>query len=402
MNRRFLRILVLAAVLLAAIPAAWAAGINVDRLELVTHGGYSDTTGLFAMNSRLFFDMSFEGGDKFAGLLKLEFLSGSVESDLTQAGLTLAPTGTAATDIEAIIARLNAGVSPRLKTAAVTARHLFGIPLEATYFVGALDNIASGDDFPGLFGAAPFGTELRGPMVYPDGVGGDSSRYYDGLDSIYGTGLKIGLVGKKSAYYLYAYQDSDLGAGNWTANLRALFDTGSLKLELFGGGSYAPAYSYGLWRGGLLFNYAPGKVGEFFAQIGLTRWDPNKVLGMDDFYFLFEPRLNFYPGSLAITVFYHPTYYREKATNEKSALDLNVNLKLGNISRTGSQGGVTTLLSFRPLVPGADPLTIDISPYFSAIASGVEWNFKLDLRLFPFPANWLGLFRPYIGVKTSF
>ncbi len=395
MNIRVIRGVFLSAAMAVAGAAAWPASITVDSLELLTHGSYSDATGLFSINSRLFFDMSFAGGDKFAGLLKMDFLGGSIENDLSTAGLTL---GTAAT-LADVIAKIDASVSPRIRTAAVSARHLFGIPLEATYFVGTLDTVCSGDDFMPLFGAAPFGTELRGPMVYPDGVGGDPDRFYNGLDTIYGTGLKLGLVAKKSAYYLYAYQDSDLPSGSWTANARALFDTGPLKLELFAGASYAPTTASGLYRGGLLFNFAPGKVGEFLAQFGLSRWDPSATLSINDFFFLFEPRINFYPGSLAITVFYHPSWYREKATNEGGFLDLNLNLKIGDISKSGSQGGLTTLVAYHP---GDTGFTLDTSPYFSAIASGVEWSFKLDLRLFPFPAAWYGMFRPYIGVKTSF
>jgi hypothetical protein len=241
-------------------------------------------------------------------------------------------------------------------------------------------------------------------MVYPEGVGGNADLYYEGLDAVYGTGLRLGLVEKTKAYYLYAYQDADIATGAWSALFRALFDSGSLKLEAFGGASLVSSAPLGLYRAGLLFDYAPGNVGEFFAQVGMTRWNPSEGLGIKNFYFLFEPRINFYPGTLAVTVFYHPYWYRQKATGESGAFDLNLNLKFGDISKTGAQGGATTLLSFRPPT-SADTTamaTIDLSPYYSVISSGVEWSFKLDLRLFPFPSPWYGMFRPYVGVKTSF
>lgn len=390
MRIRALRKIYLAIVITAMGTVAFSAGMNVDRFELLTHGEMSD--GLFTMSSRVYFDLSFEGGNKFAGLLRMNFLSSDIEDALSLA--TKDATSTNYLD------KLDNLTSMGFKTAAVTARRLFGLPLEATYFIGYLDSVCSGDDFVTLFGATPFSTALRGPMVYPNGIKNNSHLYYDSLDAIYGTGLSLGLLGTSSALYLYTYQDADLGAGNWTVNLRGLMDAGRLKLELFGGASYAPATPYGLYRGGLLFNYAPGKVGEFFAQIGMTRWDPSTTLGIDNFFFLFEPRINFYPGSLAITVFYHPKYYREALTGEEQSFDLNVNLKFGDVSRTGAQGGATSLFSFRPKT--SETLTIDVAPYYSVITSGVEWNFKLDLKLFPFPSPWYGIFRPYIGVSTSF
>lgn len=395
MRGRSLHATLLAAVLAAAASsAAHAANVSVDRLELLSHGS-ADASGLYQVDSRLYFGLSLEGGDKFAGLLRLDFLSGQVEKDLGLLQDSLPPTATLSDAID----RLNAA-GLRLRTVAVSARRLFGQPLEATYFVGELDTFCSGDDFTTLFGAAPFATALRGPMVYPDGIGGDPNRYYDGIHAVYGTGARLGAGLERAAAYLYLYQDSDLGQGRWSADLRGLLDADKLKLELFAGASYDPSSAFGYYRAGMLFHYAPGAVGEFYAQVGAPRMDPAAGVGIDDFFFLFEPRVNFAPGSLAITVFYHPAYYRQKATGEEGALDLGMNLKFGDVSRTGSQGGLESLLAFRPV--DAEPLSVDIAPYFSAIASGLEWSFKLNLGVFPFPADWYAVLEPFVGVKTSF
>jgi len=395
MRGRSLHATLLAAVLAAAASsAAYAANVSVDRLELLSHGS-ADASGLYQVDSRLYFGLSLEGGDKFAGLLRLDFLSGQVERDLGLLQDSLPPTATLSDAID----RLNAA-GLRLRTVAVSARRLFGQPLEATYFVGELDTFCSGDDFTTLFGAAPFATALRGPMVYPDGIGGDPNRYYDGIHAVYGTGARLGAGLERAAAYLYLYQDSDLGQGRWSADLRGLLDADKLKLELFAGASYDPSSAFGYYRAGMLFHYAPGAVGEFYAQVGAPRMDPASGVGIDDFFFLFEPRVNFAPGSLAITVFYHPAYYRQKATGEEGALDLGMNLKFGDVSRTGSQGGLESLLAFRPV--DAEPLSVDIAPYFSAIASGLEWSFKLNLGVFPFPADWYAVLEPFVGVKTSF
>jgi hypothetical protein len=392
MKARALTSLVLAILLAVSGTRAFAADLSVDRLELLTHGSI-DGSGLFTVNSRLFFDLSIEGGDKFAGLLRMDFLSSNIETALSLAGGQ-------AVDLPTALAKLNNLTSMGFRTAAVTAKRLFGANLDATYFVGYLESFGSGSDFMTLFGIEPFGTALSGPMAFPDGIGGNPNLYYDGLDAVYGTGFRLSLYGKDSLLSLYTYQDADIGAGAWTANIRGLLAKGPLRAEAYLGASSSSLTTYGLYRGGLLFDVAPGKVGEFFAQVGLTRWDPAAGLDINNFYFLFEPRVVFYPGSLAITVFYHPGWYRETATAEQNALDLAVNLKFGNISKSGSQGGLSSLLSFRPLE--ATPLTVDLSPYYSAIASGMEWSFKVDVRVFPIPAVWYGMFRPYIGVTTSF
>jgi hypothetical protein len=392
-----LKSIVLGAALWGAAAALHAASVSVDPFSLLSHGAYDEDSGLFAVDSRLDFGLALSGGDKFAGLLRLEYRSGTVENDLYQNGLTL-DAGTATTSD--IVAKLNAASGLALRTAAVSAREIAGLPLEATYFVGYLDSICSGDDFVRLFGAAPFATALRGPLYYPDGVGGDASLSYDGLDAVYGTGARLSLAGEHSAAFLYLFQDSDLGQGNWSGDLRGLLDGEKIKLELFAGASLAPACDYGLYRGGLLFDYRPGSLGEFFAQVGIPRWDPSEAFSINNFFFLFEPRVVLGPTNLAITVFYHPSYYREKATGEKGALDLCVNWKLGNLAATGSQGGLSTLLEFRPLEDS--PLSVDIAPYFSVISWGLEWSMKLDLVVFPYPAEWYGMFSPFIGVKTSF
>lgn len=368
-----------------------AANINVESLQLLTHGSLDETTGLFTVASRVYFDLTYEGGDKFAGLLRMDFLSGDIQKALGLAGAD-------ATTPAEVQDKINNMTSMGFKTAAVTAKRLFGTNLEASYFVGYLDSFCSGMDFMPLFGAPPFGTSLSGPMAYPNGVGGNPKLYYQGLDAVYGTGLRLGLATTKSALYAYAYQDADLGVGIWTGTLRGLLDTGPLKVEAYLGASSSA--SYGLYKGGLLFDFAPGSVGEFFAQVGIPRWDPTTTLGVDNFYFLFEPRVNFGTGTLAITVFYHPAWYRQQATTENNALDFALNLKFGDLSKSGSQGGFESLLAFRPL--DASPLALDLSPYYSVISSGLQWDFKLDLRVFPAPSVWYGMFRPYVGVTTSF
>lgn len=383
--------------------AVQAADLRVDQLELLTHGALNQASGAFAVGSLLFFDLSLEGGDKFSGLLRMDFLNGDIENALN---LVNSNSTQATSDLANRIDNL---ISPQLRTVAVTARSIFDLPVDVSYFVGQMDNFCSGDDYVTLFGAAPFATDLRGPMVYPDGVGGNPKVWFDGIYAVDGTGFRLATTPKLSASsigYLYFYQDSNVGPGTWSGDFRYQFNSPSVKTEVFLGATTGSAY--GIYRGGLLFYATSGEVGEFFAQTGVTYWDPTTQFSLDNLFFLFEPRINFGAGQASITVFYHPAYYLQqdyRADGEKDALDADFNLRFGHISQNGSEGGLQTLLTFRPLTIDptvTPPLAIDTAPYYSLIAGGIRWDFKLNLRVFPLPSQWYGIFGPYIGLKTSY
>lgn len=387
----------LAALLALAASFLPAANISVDRLELLSHGVVDPADLRFSVDSRLYFGLVLEGGSKFTGLLRMDFLSGGIENALSEWGSPLPTTPTP----EQVADRLNEAASPRLRTVAVTARRLLGLPLELSYFVGNMGSFCSGDDYPGLFGSAPFATELRGPMVYPSGVGGNPDLFYDGIHTVYGTGAMLGTAGlDRAVLRLYAYQDADLEPGDWSADLRALGVFGGVNLELFAGASFPAAHALGLYRGGLLFHYAPGDIGEFFAQVGVPTWDPTTAMGAEALFFLFEPRINFGAGTLALTVFYHPAWYRQKATNENGNMDVAVDFRFGRLATSGATGGISGMIALRP--QDSDPLSISVSPHYAVITSGVQWDFKLAIQAFPIRSVWYAMFEPFIGVKTSF
>jgi len=387
---------------LAVVPRlATAADVSVDRLELLTRGAYDADAEEFQASTRLFFDMAFEGGEKFGAVLKLTFLNGNIEEAMSL------------DDQEASVAnaydKLDSLISPKLRTVAVTARSIFDLPLDFSYFVGDMDVFCGGDDFVSLFGTAPFATSLRGPMVYPDGVGGDTDIWYEGVHAVSGTGFRLATTPKLwpgAVGYAYFYQDSAVGTGYWSGDLRFQLNTEVIKLEAFAGATGAGAR--GWYRTGFLFFAAPGDVGEFFIQAGITRWDAEESLSLDSVYFLFEPRINFGAGMAAVTLFYHPAYYLQRDftdAGEKGALDTAFNIRFGKIAQDGAQGGLETMLAFRPLTEDKDlvpPLAVDASPYFSLMAGGIQWDFKLGVRAYPFPDEWYGIFRPFIGLKTSF
>jgi hypothetical protein len=384
-----------------------AADIRVDQLELLTHGALNQSTGTFDANSWLNFNLVMEGGDKFSGLLKLNLINSDVENALNLSSSSL-NTNTATTS--EVANNVNNSLSPQLMTVAMTAKSVFSLPLDLSFFVGQMDNFCSGEDFVPLFGAAPFSTDLRGPMVYPNGVGGNPRVWFDGIHQADGTGFRLSTtpnLSSSSVGYAYFYQDSNVGQGTWSGDLRYLVNSPSAKAEIFTGATTGG--SGGLYRGGLLFYATSGGVGEFFSQVGITHWDPTQTPSIDDFFFLFEPRLNFgHSAQAVITVFSHPSWYLQKdysQLGEEGALDASFDLRFGRIEEKGSRGGVETLLAFRPqtIDPTVTPvLAVDTSPYYSIISGGIRWDFKLDLRVFPFPSPWYGMFMPYIGFETSY
>jgi hypothetical protein len=391
----------LLALALGGVGALNAADLRVDQLELLSRGAYNATSGAFEAGSRLYFDLALEGGDKFAGLLKMDFQSGDIEDALALASESATSSN--------YLDKIDNLLSPHFRVVAVTARSALNLPLDISYFVGRMDNFCSGDDFVSLFGAAPFATELRGPMVYPDGVGGDSSVWYDGIHGASGTGFRLATTPKLSSAsvgYLYLYQDSNVGTGSWSGDLRWLFNSEKVKAEAFAGATTGG--SYGIYRGGLLFYAQSGSAGEFLAQAGVTHWKAGEGFSLDNLFFLFEPRIALGAAEASVTVFYHPSWYLQKdygAAGERGAMDADFNLRFGRIAQSGMQGGLETLLAFRPLTTDAvtnPPLAVDTAPYYSIVTGGIRWDFKLDLRLFPFPNPWYGIFRPYIGLKTSF
>ncbi|HUW40602.1 MAG TPA: hypothetical protein VMV90_06295 [Rectinemataceae bacterium] len=378
------------ALVIAGGPALRAANFAVNNLEMVTHGSVDPSTNLFTAGTSLYYELEIKGGDKVSALLRLNFLNGDIENVLPTSGT------------------LSTALSPQFETAAVTAKDIFNLPLDATYFVGYMDAFCSGDDFVSLFGTAPFATTLRGPMVYPDGIGNNPNRYWDGIAASDGTGFRLGTSPRLSSNfvsYLYLYQDSDIGPGSWSGDLRGLMNYERVKLEIFAGATATPGSGYGVYRSGLMFYAAPGEVGEFFAQVGVPHWDPLAGFSVNDIFFLFEPRMNFSFGSLALTVFYHPAWYRQQPTDESGALDTALDLRFGKIAQDGSQGGLQGLLEFRPLTTNTTltpTLTALASPYYSIIGGGIEWDFKLGLQLLPLPSVWYAIFQPFVGLQTSF
>ena len=194
MKTRFSIVLLLA----AATVSAFGAGLSVSDFSILTNGRVND--GALVLSTRVYTDLLVAGGAKFSASFKLGFQTDDLESYLKALATPIAADGSSTNQD---LATLDARSGLMFRSAAITLNGVFGTPLETTVFVGRLDTFASGDEFPILFGTADFATRLRGYMYYPDGIGNDRTRYYNGLHEAYGTGLRLSLPGERLKPYLY-------------------------------------------------------------------------------------------------------------------------------------------------------------------------------------------------------
>jgi hypothetical protein len=284
----------------------------------------------------------------------------------------------------------------QFKLATVTARELFTAPLDFSFFVGQLNSFGTSKPFQNYFGAKPFGTRFQGYLYFPEGV------RYEGLHSPAGTGLSLATSSSLSEIFrteAYIYQDSYLGKGNFSSDLRMLLNLEQFKLETFVGASF-PQSKYGIYRGGLLMFFNTGNdVGEFFTQIGIPRYDPNKdPFTIDLFYFLFEPRLRIDFFSIIPTLFWHPEFYNHTLTGELGTTDININFMFGRPMENPLSGGLENRLVIS--TKQKEQLQVILSPYLSAITSGIIWKFKVNTRVYPFDIN--DFFEAFVGVQAEF
>ena len=376
------RRVILSAMLLSALQL-FAANVAIPNFELLTRG--RSTGGAFILSTQADIEVQIGGGYKFGGQLGL-----GIETDALEQPSTPGATYDQATAQSAFNRALT------LNSAQIIVRDLFADGINAHYFVGEYSRLLTGDLFPDQFGTQIVASDFRGLLNFPTGV------VYDGIHLIDGTGLAI--VAGQIAPWLYldaaVYQDAILGAGLYSADIRAAFNTGAFKAETFLGGSF-PVAAVGAYRAGLLLYYATGQGGEILTQIGIPRWAPitDGPLTIDDFFFLFEPRVDIGLLAIHLTLFWHPEYYNQTVTNERGATDIVVKLIGGDTDAGTVTGGLETAVRLRP--SSASPtLTVTTSPFLTVNSSGVVWDFKVDFNLFPFALD--ELVQGYVGIQTQF
>lgn len=372
----------LAVLLFFALPL-FAANVSIPTFQMVTKGEMQG--GAFILGTQANLDVEIGGGYKFGGRLGL-----SIETDALEE-----PSTPGATYDPAVLeSAFNRALT--LSSAEVIVRDFLFNGLNVHYFVGEYDRLLTGDLFPDQFGTGIVATGFRGLLNFPTGV------VYDGIHLVDGTG--IALVSSSIAPWLFLdaalYQDATLGLGLYSTDLRAAFNTGPFKAETFFGASF-PAATAGIYRAGLLLYYQTGDGGEVLTQFGVPRWAPvtDGPLTINDFFFLFEPRVDIGALSIILTLFWHPEYYNQELTDERGATDIVVKLVAGDRETSPVTGGVESAVRLRP-DDATDTLRVTAAPFLTVSASGVVWDFKVDFNVFPFVLD--ELVEGYIGIQTQF
>ncbi len=363
--------------------AASAANVTIPTFQLLTRGVLDD--GLFVLQTRADIDIRLGGGYKYGGELGFSIRSANLEEPSIPG-----PTY----DQEVIAAAFRERL--RLGSASIIVRDLFGLPLDARYFIGEYTRLLNGDVFPEQFGSRIIASDLRGLLAFPTGV------VYDGVHAIDGTGLSLATASLAPWLYLEGafYQDRYLGPGHYSADIRAAFNTSGFKAETFIGASH-PGAQFGIYRAGLLLYYAATPGTEFLTQIGVPRWAPvdDGPLNIDSFFFLFEPRVHVGLVSIVLSLFWHPEFYVQAPTNEQGATDIIVRLIAGDRTEGMISGGIENGIRLRP-TSAEEQLRVGVAPFMTISSSGVLWDFKTNFNLFPFDAA--SLFEAYVGVRTQF
>ena len=396
--RRVLLPAAVALILVLPFPA-FAANVNIPTFQLLTRGIMEG--GQFSLQTAGEIEITFGGGYKFGGQLSLGLSGTNLEEP---AGLPDSYDDTdvaaLAADVESLSRSLDTVLDRTLtfRSARVIVRDTFGAPFDTTYFIGELDRLLNGEIFPSQFGSEIVASDFRGILYFPP-----PAVEYDGIHVIDGTGLSLSSGSLAPWLYLQAaiYQDSALsaavGVSRYSTDLRAAFNVRGFKAEAFAGASF-PVASYGAYRGGLLLFYNTGQGGEFLTQIGIPYWEPPQTVTIDDFYFLFEPRVYIGFMSIVLTLFSHPEYYEQQQTGEGTATDIAVRLIAGNVQENLVSGGLENRIKLRP--NSTDTLRVSVAPFVSVNASGVIWDMKADVKVFPWELD--SLFEAYIGIRTEF
>ena len=416
------RTLVLGAgMFLLALWSTAAAEITVPKLEMASRGRMND--GEFILSSILSADLALTGGYKYAFLLGFSLEAPDIGKAFAYRNFRFNPLlpvpsggGVTEDDYNALVDKYNAQTDMinnqavlGFRIAKATARDIFNLPLEVSYFIGSGDDFCTGDEFSSLFGLSPIGTDFRGFFYFPDGIGGIPTDQYNGIYGVRGTGFSFTLtkwanfVPMVYLYQDFAYPGSISGGENlYSGDLRLLLNKGWLKLEGFGGVSAAPGLDPDI-RGGLMVHLAAVNGAEFFAQGGVPGWTVGEQFSVDHIFFLIEPRLRFGFFGVTVTFFYHPVEYIHILTPEEHGkADINIKFQFGktdSASAVNVSGGVETGGNLK--IDHMEDFLFYMSPFVSFISGGLKWDIKIRFT----PQNYQDpekLCEYFIGIRTAF
>jgi hypothetical protein len=388
----------------------FGAEITVPRLEFASRG--ASEGGDFVVSTSAEADVAVNGGYKYGITLGLSFETGNLEKAFSYGRIEPLPTGSSppnAEDYNNLADRLNNQAVLSVRLLEATAREVFGKPLDLSFFAGHYHALGSGDEFVSRFGTAPIGSSYRGFFYFPEGIGNDSSRRYNGgIHSIFGTGIAAAVaVSDNVVSGFYAYQDlsyrdlypnEPLG-GYFSGDFRLLVNNEKIKFEFFSGGSYLKNQKP-VFRGGFLALFSSGTGFDFLFQGGIPFWRYGEEISIDNCYFLMEPRLRIGKVGLHVTFFYPPMYYQNvEETDERGRADVNAKLFFGDITESLFEWGLESTVRFK--VKNGEDLAAWVSPFVSVVTSGLQWDFKVRVNPLYFTEGG-NVAEAFIGIRTAY
>lgn len=286
-------------------------------------------------------------------------------------------------------------IKPELRAASVEMREVFGGEFSVAYFIGESDRLGSGQAFPRRFDTTPVATEFRGFRYFPDGP------RYDGPYGVKGTGLSIHSndLWNRAEVSAYTYQDSRFSPGVFSSDLNMMVAYDAVQFEGFVGATY-PRADFGRYRAGILANLVAAEGDSLLVQAALPAIEPgnDESIGVEDFFFLFEPRVRIGVLRSAITFFWRPDIYDQLPTGSGGTVDSNIRLQIGDTSTGPLAAGIEARLTVDP--EGADQLSANTTPFVQFDTGGVTWDFRSRLNVLQ--AGDEDLFEAFLGVRTEY
>ncbi|MDR0878400.1 MAG: hypothetical protein LBN21_10125 [Treponema sp.] len=403
--------------------------VTVPRMELAARGASED--GEFVISTDAAVDIALIGGYKYGIYLGFSFDSANLGRALAYRDFAFGAFGipaltggagpTTLTDddyldhidqlnshIDQLNDRFNNQAALSFRIARAMVRELFKLPLEFAFFAGIGDSFCSGSEFSARYGNPDITTDFTGFYYFPEGIGGNPYRGYDGLHYVQGTGVSFAFT-KWTAFVpmLYLYQDFPFfdQAGNlskkphFSGDLRFLINTEFFKLEAFGGFTAGKDEKPDI-RGGALAHFKSNRGAEFLLQAGIPGYIQDDNFSIDNLYFLMEPRLNFGLLALHVTFFYHPVeYLHVKTEEERGKADINIKLLVGNAGEFGIEGGLEATVGLK--IYEQEDFSFKLSPFIAFVSDGLRWDVKLRIN----PLLWETpeeLFEIFAGVRTAY
>ncbi len=286
-------------------------------------------------------------------------------------------------------------IIPLIRSASVEMRELGGTELSVSYFVGEFDRLGTGDEFPRRFGTDPVSTRFRGFMYFPDGP------RFEGMYGVSGTGLAVSTNDQwnRAEFSAYTYQDNRFDPGVFSSDIQAMLNFDAVQLEAFVGATY-PLAAVGRYRAGVLANLRSPQGDSLLLQVALPAIEPatGEEISVNDFYFLFEPRVRLGMLGTTLSFFWQPDVYDQIATGQGGSIDTNLRLELGDIRNGDAAAGVETRLAVRP--DADEQFLFSTTPFVQLSSGGVTWEIRTQAKLIPYDPT--ELFEGYIGVRTEF